>query len=202
MKKHGITVGIDKINSNFYLSFKATGTLSHEDYEIITPVIDSALEGVQDAKINALFDITEMEGWELRAAWDDFKLGLKHGSEFHKIALYGNQRWQEVVSKVGAWFISGEVKYFEHFDEAVFWLASDEEKNIEPKKDVVQRELESRKDAIRKELEDLFKSNLKITDWNIPEANDQEASEILLNILYEKLSEIRTDVDNGKYQTY
>jgi len=30
--------------------------------------------------------MTELQGWELRAAWDDFKIGLKHGGDFEKVA--------------------------------------------------------------------------------------------------------------------
>jgi len=120
--KHGLTVGIDRIDNRFYLTLKAVGKLTHEDYEVITPMIDSALKGIKEPKIDALMDITELDGWELRAAWDDFKLGLKHGSEFEKIALHGNKKWQEVVAKVGSWFISGEVKYFENINDAIFWL--------------------------------------------------------------------------------
>ena len=63
-----------------------------------------------------------LEGWELRAAWDDFKLGLKQGSEFDKIAIFGNRQWQEYAAKIGSWFISGEVKYFEDSNKALAWL--------------------------------------------------------------------------------
>ena len=63
-----------------------------------------------------------MQGWELRAAWDDFKLGLKHGSEFEKIAIYGNKNWQEIVEKMGGWFISGETKKFDNETDALAWL--------------------------------------------------------------------------------
>jgi len=69
------------------MTMKAIGKLTHEDYEVITPLIDSALEGISDAKINMLIDGTQMEGWEPRAAWDDFKMGIKHGKEFSKIAI-------------------------------------------------------------------------------------------------------------------
>jgi len=120
--RHGLSIGIESTGSEFYLSFKAIGKLTHEDYEVITPMIDSALEGVKQPKIKALVDITEMDGWELRAGWDDFKLGLKHGREFEKIALYGNRGWQEKAAKIGSWFISGEAKYFESLDEALAWL--------------------------------------------------------------------------------
>jgi hypothetical protein len=40
---HGLTIGIERAGSSFFLTLKALGKLTHEDYEIITPIIDSAL---------------------------------------------------------------------------------------------------------------------------------------------------------------
>lgn len=122
VKRHGLSIGIERADDDFFLSLKAIGKLTHDDYKIITPMIEAALEGVDHPKIKAIFDGTELEGWELRAAWDDFKIGLKHGSEFEKIAIYGNKRWQEIGAKVGSWFVSGEVKYFDNRDDALKWL--------------------------------------------------------------------------------
>ena len=120
--RHGLSIGIETVNSNIFLSLKATGKLTHEDYQTITPMLDAALNSVQDPKVKVLIDGTELEGWEARAAWDDLKLGLKHGSEFDKIAIYGNKNWQEISARIGSWFISGEVSYFENMDDALLWL--------------------------------------------------------------------------------
>jgi len=120
--RHGLSIGIERINSDFFLSIKAIGKLTHEDYQQITPMIDSALEGVNDPKVNLFFDGSELDGWELRAAWDDFKLGMKHKKEFSKIAIYSNKKWMETSAKIGNWFMSGEIKYFENNKQALSWL--------------------------------------------------------------------------------
>ena len=120
--KHGLTIGIERINQTFFLSMKAIGTLTHADYEKINPVIDAALQGVDDAQVNVFLDASELEGWELRAAWDDFKLGLKYGGEFKKIAIYGHEKWQKNIAKLAVWFISGDLVYFDNADEALQWL--------------------------------------------------------------------------------
>lgn len=122
MTRHGLSIGIERTGNNFFLSLKAAGKLTHQDYETITPMIDSALAAVKDPQVKAFIDGTELEGWELRAAWDDFKLGLKHGNEFVKIAILGNKNWQELAAKIGNWFVSGEVKYFEDKELALDWL--------------------------------------------------------------------------------
>ncbi|WP_269618282.1 STAS/SEC14 domain-containing protein [Zhongshania sp. BJYM1] len=124
IQKHGLSIGIERVGSDVFLSLKAQGKLTHDDYKTITPMIDAALAEVKQPSVKMLFDGTELEGWELRAAWHDFKLGLKHGSEFDKIAIYGNKRWQEMAAKVGKWFVSGDVKFFDHHDDAISWLQS------------------------------------------------------------------------------
>ena len=120
--RHGISIGLERIGTELYLSLKAIGKLTHADYDVITPMIDSALEGIRSPRIKAFIDMSELDGWETRAAWDDFKLGMKHGHQFTKIAILGNKRWHALSAKVGAWFVSGEVRYFEDADAALTWL--------------------------------------------------------------------------------
>ncbi len=122
IQKHGLSIGIERTDSDFFIRLKAVGKLTHDDYEVITPMLNSALAAVEVPRVRALIDGTELEGWELRAAWDDLKIGVKHGRDFEKIAIYGNKNWQEIAAKVGGWFISGEVRYFDDEQSALTWL--------------------------------------------------------------------------------
>jgi len=58
--------------------------------------------------------------------------------------------------------------------------------------DAVQKDLQNRKTEIEEELELLFKANLKIVNWDVPEADDKEAALLLWNILNDKLQEMKT----------
>jgi hypothetical protein len=122
IKRHGITVGMERFEDEFILTFKVSGKLTHKDYEKITPLIDLSLEGVRTPKINVLADIEELEGWEVQAAWDDFKIGLRYGSSFNKIAIYGKQSWLDYGIKVSSWFINGEIKQFDNINDAIVWI--------------------------------------------------------------------------------
>ncbi len=124
LKRYGITMGIERVGDEMFVSFKAVGKLTHEDYETITPVIDKALEGIKAPKVKMLFDASEFEGWELRAAWDDFNIGLKHGNSFEKIAIVGNKKWMEITVKIASWFIDAEVEVFDSVEKALEWLHS------------------------------------------------------------------------------
>ena len=120
--RHGISIGVERNANRIYLSLKAIGKLNHNDYELITPMIDSAVEAAKNPIVDVYIDASEFEGWELRAAWDDLKLGLKHGSHIEKVAIYGTRKWQETALKIGSWFIAGEARFFEDADAALDWL--------------------------------------------------------------------------------
>ncbi|MCU7555325.1 STAS/SEC14 domain-containing protein [Alteromonas sp. ASW11-19] len=120
--RHGLAIGIERTGEQFFLTMKIQGKLTHEDYTVITPMLDAALAQVKKPSINAFIDATEVDGWEARAAWDDFKLGLSHGNEFRKIAICGNNDWLESLTRVANWFVSGDIQYFESTREALIWL--------------------------------------------------------------------------------
>ncbi|MDA3908522.1 MAG: STAS/SEC14 domain-containing protein [Sulfurimonas sp.] len=194
--EHGISIGISRVDNFFFMKIKIKGTLTHEDYERMIPMLKNAIKGVNEPDIRILIDATEFNGWELRAAWDDFKFGMEFREVFSKIAIVGTRTVEKYAVKIGSWFMSGDMKFFESLDNAYEWLNKEE---VIPTT-AVQKDLHARKEEIRDELESLFKSNLKIVDWNVPEPDDQDASEILVSILEEKLQEIKADVKDGKYK--
>ncbi len=68
--------------------------------------------------------------------------------------------------------------------------------------DALEKEFSQRKDEIKKAVELLFKANMKFTDWDIPEVDDQKASKMLIEIIKESISEIEQDIESGKYKNY
>lgn len=124
LQRHGISIGLERTDNDFVLSLKPVGKLTHDDYTMINPMIDEALNGIKEPHVRAFVDASEFEGWELRAAWDDFKLGLKHGNAFEKLAIYGDKHWQEKMAHIADWFMCGNARYFDNPDEAIAWLKS------------------------------------------------------------------------------
>lgn len=122
IKKHGLNLGLTRVEEHVFMELKAIGKLTHEDYQTITPMLESTIASIEHPKIHVLIDATEFEGWEARALWDDFKLGLKHGKEFQKMAIVGNKKWMSYAVKMGSWFIAGDAKKFDDLTEAIAWL--------------------------------------------------------------------------------
>ena len=126
INEHGIFVGISRVGDVFLLKMKAVGVLTHNDYKVMIPVIENAIKGVEQPNIKVLFDATEFEGWEIRAAWDDFKFGVNHLNQFSKMAVVGHKKWHEYIVKIANWFmISSEVEYFSDLNKASAWIEED-----------------------------------------------------------------------------
>ena len=68
--------------------------------------------------------------------------------------------------------------------------------------DALQKELESRRKEIAKGVELLFKANMKITDWDIPEVDDTKAAKLLIEIIKDEVAKIEADIEAGKYENY
>ena len=102
----------------------AQGKLTHEDYMVMIPMLEQAINAMPNVKVNMLLNALEFEGWELEAAWDDFKFGMEYKDTFLKIAIVGTATWQEYIAKMGDWFMDGDVKFFYKLDEAKEWIAS------------------------------------------------------------------------------
>jgi len=115
-------INIEPKDGALNVTLKATGKLTHQDYETLIPMMEMSIKSIPNAKVNMLLDATKFEGWEAQAAWDDFKFGMEYKDIFLKIAIVGTKTWQEYAAKMGDWFMHGEVKFFYDLDEAKAWI--------------------------------------------------------------------------------
>ncbi|RYV01762.1 STAS/SEC14 domain-containing protein [Shewanella sp. OPT22] len=122
MSEHGLFIDIERTENHIFVTFKAIGKLKHDDYEKINPILDKALKNLSNPNIDVLLDASQLEGWELRAAWDDIKIGIKYAGKFNKIAIVTHKNWLEVSSKIANWFIASEIQTFESESSAIDWL--------------------------------------------------------------------------------
>jgi len=118
-----ISIAIERCGEQSFLSLVIHGTLNHEDYTEMRPMLDEVLNKFEQPTIHTLVDITDLDAWTLDPSWDNLQLMVSHEREFKKIAIIGNQHWQRMLSKVGDWFMIGDVHYFEDKALATAWLA-------------------------------------------------------------------------------
>jgi len=146
MKEHGISVALKRNKRSFFIEINMLGKLTHEDYLIFTPMVDKVLEEVkaikgdllafvpivdkvlEETKViepNLLIDMRDFEGWELIAAWDNLKFGLKHRNDFKKLAIVGDKNWEETATSMMSHLIEGEAEFFKERKQALSWLLED-----------------------------------------------------------------------------
>ena len=65
-----------------------------------------------------------------------------------------------------------------------------------------EKEIEKMKSGIKTELRLVFKANMKIFDWDIPENDDRKSAELIYNVMQEALDELKAEIDAGKYNEY
>ena len=101
---------------------KLSGKLHDEDYRHFVPMIESILTA--EGKVRLFVQFEEFQGWDMHAAWDDFKFALKHYSDFERIAMVGDRRWEKWMASVCKPFTKAKVKYFDRSEVDAAWNGS------------------------------------------------------------------------------
>ncbi len=109
------------------VGLKLSGKLHDEDYLRFVPLIESILTA--EGKLRLFVQFDEFQGWDMHAAWDDFKFALKHYSDFERIVMVGDRRWEKWMTSVCRPFTKATVKYFDRaeVDAAWKWLRENDE---------------------------------------------------------------------------
>lgn len=63
----------------------------------------------------------------------------------------------------------------------------------------VEKDILARKNEIITEIRAVFKANMKITSWDVPEADDQLAGELIVNIMQEALDKLKEELQEGNF---
>jgi len=122
IKEHGIGIAIKRSKKNIFIEVTMLGKLKHEDYQLFVPMIDKALKNAKGLEVDLLVDMRGFKGWELLAAWDDMKFGVKYRNAFDKMAIVGNKKWEEDSVAMMSHLMKGKSKFFKDRDKALAWL--------------------------------------------------------------------------------
>ena len=107
------------------VGFRAVGKVSADDYEAtINPAIENASESGDGLRVLYLLG-ADFDGFEVEAGLDDMKMGMRHWSQFEKIALVTDNGSYRTMTKAFGFLMHGEVKVFSvgALDEARSWVA-------------------------------------------------------------------------------
>jgi len=64
----------------------------------------------------------------------------------------------------------------------------------------VEQDILRRKAEIIAEVNALFHANIKFTDWDVPEADNELAAKLIIEIMQEALDGLKVKVDEGEFK--
>ena len=104
-----------------------SGKLTKQDYEQFVPELENLIQ--KHGKMRMLCRLSDFHGWHMGAMWEDLKFDVKHFRDIDRLAIVGENKWQEWISKFSSAFTGAAMKYFSHdqADEAEAWIHADEE---------------------------------------------------------------------------
>ena len=110
------------------IGFRASGKLTRDDYrKVLEPVLREAAES---GEIRMVFELTDFDGLEPAAWYDDVKtglgLGFGHHSAWKRSAIVTDVEWVAKAYQLFAWITPGDVKVFglAEVAEARRWVAA------------------------------------------------------------------------------
>ncbi len=102
----------------------ARGKLDDEDYDQILPLVRSKVK--EYGKVSWYFQMEDFKGWTMNAFWRDLQFDFRNSDKMEKIAMVGENKWEEVMSDFMKPFTRAEIRYFDlkDKDEARKWIES------------------------------------------------------------------------------
>jgi hypothetical protein len=111
------------------IGFRASGTISRDEYH--DQVVAAVRRALELGTVNVLFETApDFSGLDLGAIWEDTKaagtFGLKHLSDFGRIAVVTDKDWMRHAVSAFGWLSPGEYRVFElgEREQAKRWIAA------------------------------------------------------------------------------
>jgi hypothetical protein len=120
-----MTDGIEIVTSDGYLEVQATGKLTKEFYQELVPAVEAQIE--EFGKLRILFVMRDFHGGTAGAIWEDLKFDLKHWKDIERLAIVGENKWEQGMAAFCKPFTKASIRYFEHgqLENARQWLRED-----------------------------------------------------------------------------
>ena len=96
------------------IALEVSGKVSKEDVEKIHPLIHDIT--IKNKKVDFYLELQDFHGYEIGGFWADIKIDSAHISDYGRMAIVGEKKWQELVTQASDLFTGSEVKYFDFKD--------------------------------------------------------------------------------------
>lgn len=106
-----------------FVAIGFTEKLTKLDVDLIAPLLESQIE--EYYKISLFVEMKDFHGWARGGLWADTKFDIKHHGDFTRIAIVGDQKWEEWMTVLSKPFTSAKIRYYEAIqrDVAMNWAS-------------------------------------------------------------------------------
>ena len=106
------------------LAIRFSGKVNKDDYNGLLPILKEKIEKYK--KINLYWELIDFEGWDIVSLTKEVTFDLSHAAAFKKVAIVGEEKWQQMIASIGNRLTSAEVKFFNKSEQlkAMDWITS------------------------------------------------------------------------------
>jgi hypothetical protein len=116
-------VEIDGLPENVF-GLKAVGVVTKKDYvDVLIPLIEKQF--LKNQKLKMIYHLgPEFKEFEYKAMWEDVKIGLKHFSQWEKVAIVTNWKSLGWFALLTGFFVPGNIRSFsnDYYEKALMWI--------------------------------------------------------------------------------
>ena len=115
-------ITLEKHPEETMVELHVSGTLTREDYKGLEPELAPLLHG--QSRLRCVVELHDFHGWKPGALMDELRFDARYRKQFGRMAVIGENRWEEWGTKFSGLFFPGEVRYFDqtHAEEAHTWV--------------------------------------------------------------------------------
>jgi hypothetical protein len=110
-------------SSGGVIGFKLLGNVTVEEYENMEQQIRFVIESRRKRPIGILLDLSEMDGIDLQARWEEIRFLQKYTLHIARMAVVGAHAWEKVSSMfvAAAAMLQAETLYFQQSEMHHAW---------------------------------------------------------------------------------
>jgi hypothetical protein len=125
-----------RLNGSNVFSVRLGGTVTGRDYRQFLLECERTIRAHR--KIRVLFEMHNFQGWDHAALWEDTKFDTRWFDQVERMAIVGEQIWEESLDSFRDLFRGAALRYFDYEDaeEAVAWIEDRGEVAAETGRDV------------------------------------------------------------------
>jgi hypothetical protein len=105
------------------LAIQLSGKLLHRDYQEFVPMLEKRIE--EHGSVRCFIELTDFEGIEFHALWDEFKFDAQHARQIERCAIVGDREWESWMTKLSRpIFSNAKIQFYDlaERDKAWEWI--------------------------------------------------------------------------------